>query len=336
MSVCVVLVNWRGWRDTVECLESLFRSTGVEFQVLVCDNDSGDGSLDHVRAWAEGRLDVAVDPSHPLRPLSFPPIPKPVRYACMSREEAERGGGDGADAPLVLVQTGANLGFAGGCNVGIRFALSRAAHRYVWLLNNDTVVDPHAMRALVDAAEADARAGMIGSTLLFYDDPQTVQALGLAAYNEWLALPRHVRTPEDVAALRGGEARAPHAYVVGASMLVPRPFLDDVGLLNEDHFLFFEELDWAVRARGRWGLAHAAASRVFHKEGASNGGNSAGSGKSLLADYHFMKNRIVVTRRHFPRRLPSVYLALGVAVARRALRGEWARAWMILKLCRTT
>jgi hypothetical protein len=109
-----------------------------------------------------------------------------------------------------------------------------------------------------------------------------------------------------------------------------------VGLLNEDHFLFFEELDWAVRARGRWALAHAAESRVFHKEGASNGGNSSGTGKSLLADYHFMKNRIVVTRRHFPSRLPSVYLALGVAAARRALRGEWGRAWMILKLCGTT
>ena len=335
MSVCVVLVNWRGWRDTLECLESLFRTTGVDFQVLVCDNDSGDGSLDHVRAWAEGRLDVAVDPAHPLRGHSFPPIPKPVRYAVLGRDEAERGGGEEADAPLVLVQTGANLGFAGGCNVGIRFALSRGAHRYVGLLNNDTVVDPHALRGLVDAAEADPRAGMIGSTLLFYDDPQTVQALGLAAYNDWLALPRHVRTPEGVAALQGGGAPAAHAYVVGASMLVPRAFLEDVGLLNEDHFLFFEELDWAVRARGRWGLAHAGESRVFHKEGASNGGNSSGSGKSLLADYHFMKNRIVVTRRHFPSRLPSVYLALGVAVVRRALRGEWGRAWMILKLCGT-
>lgn len=333
MSVCVVLVNWRGWRDTLECLESLFRSTGVEFQVLVCDNDSGDGSLEHVRAWAEGRLDVAVDPSHPLRSLSFPPIPKPVRYACMTREEAERGGGEDGVAPLVLVQTGANLGFAGGCNVGIRFALSRGTHRHVWLLNNDTVVDPHALRALVDAAGADPRAGMIGSTLLWYDEPEKVQALGLAAYNEWLALPRHVRTPQGVEALREPAA---HGYVVGASMLVPRAFLEDVGLLNEDHFLFFEELDWAVRARGRWGLAHAGESRVFHKEGASNGGNSAGSGKSLLADYHFMKNRIVVTRRHFPHRLPSVYLALGVAAARRVLRGEWSRAWMILKLCRTT
>jgi GT2 family glycosyltransferase len=329
MSVCVVVVTWQGWRDTIECLESLFRSSGVEFQVLVCDNDSGDGSLDHVRAWAEGRLEVAVDPAHPLRGLSYPPIPKPVRYTCMGRDEAERGGGEGADAPLVLVQTGANRGFAGGCNVGIRFALSRGTHDYVWLLNNDTVVHPDALRRLVEAARAEPRAGMIGSTLHWYDDPENVQALGLAAYNEWLALPRHVRTPQEVEALRGGAG----GYVVGASMLVPRGFLEDVGLLDEDYFYFFEELDWAARARGRWGLAHAAGSRVFHKEGATYGGSK---GRSLRADYYFMKNRIVVTRRHFPRRLPSVYVALGVAAARRALRGEWGRAWMILKLCRTT
>jgi len=333
MRVCVVVVNWNGWRDTIECLESLFRSSGVEFQVLVCDNDSSDGSLDHVRAWAEGRLDVAADPAHPLRGYSFPPVPKPVRYACLDRDAAERGGGDDADAPLVLVQTGANRGFAGGCNVGIRYALSRGVHDYVWLLNNDTVVDPDALRRLVEAAQAEPRAGMIGSTLLLYDEPDTVQALGLAAYNDWLALPRHVVTPQGVEALRGGAAAAAHGYVVGASMLVPRAFLEDVGLLDEDYFYFFEELDWAARARGRWGLAHAAESRVFHKEGATYGGNK---GRSLRADYHFMKNRIVVTRRYFPHRLPSVYVALGVAAVRRALRGELSRAWMILKLCRTT
>jgi GT2 family glycosyltransferase len=325
--VCVVLVNWNGWRDTVQCLESLLRSTGVELQVVVCDNDSGDGSLAQIRAWAEGRLAAPVDPSHPLSSLVSPPLAKPVRYAEYDRAGAERGGGQDADAPLVLVQTGANLGFAGGCNVGMRFALAGDRHRYVWLLNNDTVVHSDTLLHLVREAERDPRLGMVGSTLVSYDDPSAVQARGYGAYNPWLALPRHVRDAD-----RSGDA----AYVVGASMLVRRELMAQVGLMSEDYFLFFEELDWAMRAGRAWRLGHAPESVVFHKEGASNGGSSSGVGKSRLSDYYFMRNRIVFTRKFFPRRLPTVYLALGVAMARRAARGEWERARMIFDLCRST
>ena len=328
-SVCVVVVNWNGWRDTVMCLESLFRSSGVALQAVVCDNDSGDDSLDRIRGWAEGTIDAGPEAPGPLRELTSPPLPKPVPFAEYDRAGAERGGDERAVAPLVLVRTGANLGFAGGCNVGMRFALARG-HPYVWLLNNDTVVPPDALLHLVREAERDPATGMVGSTLRSFHDPDSVQALGYGSYDPWLALPRHIR--------RGGNgARAPRAaYVVGASMLVRRELLLDVGLLSEEYFLFFEELDWAMRARAGWRLGYAPRSVVFHKEGASNGGSSSGRGKSRLADYHFMRNRIVFTRKYFPHRLPTVYLALGVAAARRAARGEWSRARMILDLCRST
>lgn len=328
-AVCVVVVNWNGWRDTLVCLESLFRSTGVELQVVVCDNDSSDGSLERIRGWAAGEVIAGHHPPGPLQALALPVLPKPVPCVEYDRATAERGGGEGADLPLVLVRTGANLGFAGGCNVGMRFALARG-HRYVWLLNNDTAVLPDALSQLVREAEGDRRMGMVGSTLRSYARPASVQALGYGSYNPWLALPRHIRR-------RGAGSPARRAaYVVGASMLVRREFLLDVGLLSEEYFLFFEELDWAIRARDAWRLGYAPESVVFHKEGASNGGSSSGRGKSRLADYHFMKNRIVFTRKYFPHFLPTVYLALGVAAVRRVARGEWSRARMILDLCRST
>jgi GT2 family glycosyltransferase len=334
--VCAVVVNWNGWADTIECLETLLRSTGVALQVVVCDNGSEDGSLDRIRAWADGRLPAAGDPAGRLSALSSPPLPKPLRYAEYDRAAAEAGGDAGGDAPLVLVRTGANLGFAGGCNVGMRFALARESHPYVWLLNNDTVVRTDTLLHLVREAERSPGAGMVGSTLLSYADPNRVQALGYGAYNPWLALPRHVGGDRRASAVPPSLSGTRPAYVVGASMLVRREFLLDVGLLSEDYFLFFEELDWAMRARGRWSLGYAPGSLVFHKEGVSNGGSSSGRGKSRLADHYFMKNRIVFTRKYYPRRLPAVYLALGVAAARRALRREWGRARMILDLCRST
>jgi hypothetical protein len=299
--------------------------------VVVCDNASPDDSLARLRAWAEGRLDAWVPPGNPLRGYSFPPHSKPIRYVEYGRGEAERGGDPGADAPLVLVRTGGNLGFAGGNNVGLRYALARGFDA-VWLLNNDTVVRPDTLPAMLEEMRRDPRVGIVGSTLLYYHDPDTVQAWGGASYNPWLALPRHVGAsrpaaqPVDAAAV---ERRL--SYITGASMLVSAAFLREVGLMSEDYFLYFEEIDWATRNAGRFRLAYAPESVVFHREGGSIGAH--GRTKPALADYHFMRNRILYTRKYKPAALPTVYFALAVAALRRASRGEWDRVRMIARLC---
>lgn len=331
MRVCVVLLNYNGWADTLECLESVLRGGYRELTVVVCDNASHDGSLAHLRAWAEGRLDARVPPSNPLRALSFPPLPKPIPFVEYGRDEAERGGEPGDDAPLVLVRTGGNLGFAGGNNVGLRYALARGFDA-VWLLNNDTVVRPDTLAAMVEEMRRDPRVGIVGSTLLYYHDPATVQAWGGARYNPWLALPRHVGANQPAAlAVNAAEVERRLSYVTGASMLVSSAFLREVGLMSEDYFLYFEEIDWATRNAGRFRMAYAPASVVFHREGGSIGAH-AGK-KTALADYHFMRNRILYTRKYKPAALPTVYIALAVAALRRAGRGEWDRVRMIARLC---
>jgi GT2 family glycosyltransferase len=328
--VCTVIVNWNGWRDTVECLESLLRSEAPPYPIVVCDNGSTDGSLERIREWAAG----------------------PAGIACVEvdRATAERGGStetadrmEGDDVPepdhvpLILVRCGANLGFAGASNVGLRFALARPDVTHCWLLNNDTVAATDALSRLLDESRRDPGLGMIGSTLLYHGSPNRVQTLGGGRYNRWLALPRHIGAGlplEQAPAL--DEVRGVMDYVVGASMLVTRELLEDVGLLAEDYFLYFEELDWAWRARGWYGIGYAPRSIVHHKEGASIGGARDARNKSETADYHFIRNRILFTRRHAPMALPTVYLALLVAMARRILRGQPARAAMIARLCLTT
>ena len=331
MRVCIVLLSYNGWADTLECLESVFRLDFPEVRVVVCDNASPDDSPARVRAWAEGRLDAWVAPGHPLRPLSHPPTPKPVAYAEYGRDDAERGGDPALDPPLVLVNTGGNLGFAGGNNVGLRYALARGFD-CVWLLNNDTVVRPDALRRMAAEIQRDPSVGIVGSTLLYYHAPDTVQAWGGATYNPWLALPRHHGAHRPAAeAVDAAKVERRLAYVTGASMLVTSRFLREVGLMSEDYFLYFEELDWASRAAGRFRLAYAPESIVFHKEGGTIGASA--ERKTALADYHFMRNRILFTRKFRPAALPTVYFALGVAALRRARRGEWDRVRMIAGLC---
>lgn len=358
MKVAAVVLNWRGWPDTVECLESVYRTHPAPTMVVVCDNDSGDESVERIREWAAGRLDATPDDSGPLRQLTAPPVPKPIRVIEPASAGSPVHASDGLDGPhpagapepappsrdvpgdqpappLVLVETGSNLGYAGGNNVAIRHALADPEIDAVWILNNDTVVDPGALGALVGEIERSPDVGICGSTLLYYDRPAVVQTLGGAKYSPWTALPRHIGEGEPlVRAPAPDEVRRTMWYVNGASMLVTRRFVEEVGLMDERYFLYFEELDWALRARGRFSLGFAPGSVVFHKEGSSIGTDGA-ERKSELSDRWFHRNRLEITRRYFPRRMWTVRLALLVSVLRRLRRREWSRARMLVELARS-
>lgn len=324
--VYVVIVNWNGWSDTIECLESLARSQGVAFRIVVVDNDSSDDSVDRIAAWAAGHL-VAGRPTDPrLRALVSPPLSKPLPVTLLNRASAEAGGTP-MDEPLVLVRAGANLGFAGGCNVGIRYAQSRPDFRHVWLLNPDTLVSPSALRHLVERAERQPSVGQVGSRLMFYHQPDAMQAAGGMQFRRALAT-SHALPP----GLSAVEVERRMDYVVGASLLATREFVEVVGLMSEAYFLYFEEIDWAERGRPRFALGYAPESLVYHKEGGSIGSSADGRGRSALSDRYLLRNRLRFAWRHRRHALPLVWLGLLVALGNRVRRGQWGRAFEILRL----
>lgn len=328
-TVYVVVLNWNGWRDTLACLETVLRSDYPRFQVVVCDNASTDGSMTRLVAWAEGR-EPAPALSDALAPLATPAIAKPLPHAVLARAEAERGGHDATAAARVLfVQTGGNLGYAGGCNVGIRYAMARGDCSHVWLLNNDTVVPADALAELVARLDASPGAGLCGSRLLYYDEPERVQGWGGARYNPWLGTTRRLGDGEraDARADVGAIERAT-SYVYGASALASRRFLDAVGPMAEDYFLYFEELDWALRGRA-FARCYAHRSVVYHREGRSIGSSADWRRKSVLSDYYTLRNRLRVTRRFFPWALPTVYCGVVGALLNRLYRRQFRRAAMV-------
>jgi len=301
--VAVLLLNWNNWKDTNECLESVFQTSGVPYRIVVCDNGSQDNSLNHIATWAQS-------------------AGKP--YVLLSRTEAETGGAPADDSPLVLIQTGANLGFAGGNNVGLRYCLAKGGFDYVWVLNNDTVVAPDALHHLVARMQQDKAVGMCGSKLIFYHQRDRVQAYGGSAFDatRGVVVPigqfAHVDTACDVVAV---EAKT--AYVVGASMLVSTPFLKSVGLMSEDYFLYFEEIDWAFRARGQFKLAYADDSVVWHKEGGSIGSSSTKEPSAISTRYLY-RNRVIFNwrynRANFARCMARVAFELLVLLKRRQFK----------------
>ncbi len=305
-NVYIIIVNWNGWRDTIECLESVLKNDYPFYQVIVCDNGSHDDSVGNIKRWATGMLENEVMPSNPLYSLSFPPVRKPISFIEFTREEVDAVRKlNPTDARLILIQNGANLGFAGGNNVGIRYALGRDDFSHVWLLNNDVVIKPDALSHLVRRMNEKKDAGMCGSTIPYYSAPDTVWTLGGGIYNKWLSRSHSIGNMEPLrdAASRFDVEGTMH-YLAGASMLVSRAFLREVGLLNEEYFLYFEEPDWALRGKGRFSLAYAPESIVYHKVGASTKTINGLGISSKSSKFHTMKSQLLFTRNFFPLFIP--------------------------------
>jgi len=301
--------------------------------VLVCDNASTDDSWENMKAWAEGRFapDVAAD--FPLRHLILPRVPKPIPYLEYS-DATDMRRPQKCDVPLVLIQTGTNLGFAGGNNVALRYAQSQGDYEYIWIINNDTLVQPLTLSHLVDKLRSAPSYGMCGGTVVYQHVPHLIQARGGNTYVPWLGRTTplgFLETPETEVCETHIEARM--ACVSGACLLVSKALVQTVGYLSEIYFLYFEELDWALRARQHgYQLAYAARAIMYHQEGASiGGGNRDRAHKSWTADYFEIRNRLVFTRKFYPWAVPLVCLALLVTLGNRLRRRQWDRLGLVCK-----
>lgn len=325
MHSCVIIVNWNGWKDTIECLESVLRLKHDSFRIIVCDNGSTDGSLDKIRAWAQGEL-LAEAANPELSRLISPPVKKPIAYSEFSREEAESQQCS-YDSQFVVIRVGADLGYAGGNNVGLRYALGDPECEYFWILNNDVDVEPDALSAMIRVTGSQKNIGLCGSLNLSYYNPTEVQMEGGLRFNRWTA---RVSTPERLKVSQLSSEPLPMDYVNGASMLATRSFVEQVGLLDESYLIYFEELDWVRRAALRFSLGYARDSVIYHKEGAALGSSTVRVKRSLLAEKYVSRNRIVFTKRYFPWALPIVFAAVCAAAVERLLRRDVRRAALMI------
>lgn len=227
---------------------------------------------------------------------------------------------DTACIKISLIEAKKNLGYAAGNNIAIRHVLKQGDMDYVWILNNDTLVKTDSLTKLVKHAADDLQIGLCGSKLIYAWDKSRVQGVG-GRYNRWLATSSSYIKDADAYKID---------YVIGASVLVSKSFLENIGLMSQDYFLYFEELDWVERAKGKYKIDCAVDSIVYHKEGASTG--SSKNKTSKLSDYYLIRNRILFTRKYYWYCLPTVYFGLVLAIINRIRRKQYDRVFMIVKL----
>lgn len=318
--VYIILLNWNGWKDTVQCLESLFRGDYPHFRVIVCDNKSSDGSMEKIKAWAEGKLAVDEKINQTLKSAISPPIKKPVMYVRYNQAEAENGGKkDDEEFPLVLIQNNANRGFSAGNNVGIRYALKKGA-AYTWLLNNDTLVLRNTLKELVHCIQSDEAIGLVGSVIYFSGRPSEIQTYGGGKILPLLGLDRFARSPGRI------------HYVSGTSLFIKREVLEQTGLLDEGFFFYWEDVDFSRRALKKgWKPAVCGSAFVYHKFSASV------EGQSLKSDLFKAASLALYFKKHYKVRwiLPVAFNILGMVI-NRLLRGQFSRIFPILSEVFTT
>jgi len=257
--VSIVILNYNGWWDTIKCLESVYKSNYKKYQVIVVDNGSKIDNIEKFKNWAHKTQKNYI---HCEKNRFIYPKNK-------------------FDKELVTIINKENLGFAGGNNIGIRYALKCGAD-YIWLLNNDTIIDKDALIELIKLAEIDKKIGMVSSKLYCYHDPKKVQYNGEKVVYEGM---------EDVK----GELPKPTNSATGCSLLMRRKFIENVGLLDEDYFLYFEDNDISTRAlKAGWKVYYNPYSKVYHKGGASVGGWL----KTPLSVYYATRNLLLYHHKH--------------------------------------
>lgn len=317
--VAVAIVGYRCAEAIRACLEHLNRSTVPVGAVCICENGGPEAFAELAAALRSGLACAGTE--------ADPEAPPEAAESLVLRP-----GRPGAVGAVRLYRAGANLGYAGAVNLVIAALAPRPDWSALWVLNPDTLPRPTALAAVRDRAAAGGY-GIVGSRLVIQRSGR-VQLYG-GRWRRWLGrgynigLGAAAEAPVDPEAVE----TAQH-YVSGAAMFVSRAYIEAVGPMREDYFLYAEEVDWCLR-RGAFRLGYAHDSVVLHDHGAVIGSSVDRRARSPLSVFLDERNRLVLTRRFYPAAFPvaavmallftTQYLRAGaVRNFRVALAGWWA------------
>jgi GT2 family glycosyltransferase len=288
--VSIIILNWNGWEDTVECLESIYQINYPVFDVIVIDNNSEDNSIAKIRDYCEGKINVSSKFSE------HNPESKPIKlfeYTNLKLASTEFNELDkffaSSTKKLILIKNVKNYGFAEGNNIGIEFVTSSLGSDYVLLLNNDTVVDKEFLTELVKVSEDHGDVGFVGPKVYIYNQKNILQVAGGSTVDL-----KHGEVNE-IAYHYFDEGKYDHYFepdfVGGTCILIKKELIENVGLLDTNFFMYWEDADWCFRGR-KYGYksSYAYKSKIWHKYGASSG--------TPFRMYYFTRNRIYFVKKN--------------------------------------
>ncbi|WP_048191099.1 glycosyltransferase family 2 protein [Methanobacterium sp. SMA-27] len=297
--VAIVILNWNGWKDTIECLESIYQINYPNYRVVIVDNNSSDDSIQKIKDYSMGKLEIKS------KFFENNPDNKPIEVIEDNEFEITDFNNDNN---LILLKNDINYGFAEGNNIGIRFALKMFHPDYVLLLNNDTVTDKDFLKVLVYEGEKEKKVGLLGPKVYYYDNPNVIWCIG--GKIDW-KFARGINV--GINEIDNGQynKKKSFEYINGSAVLVKRKVFDNVGLLDKKFFLYFEEADLALRAAEKgFNCLYIPKAKIWHKVSRSGGGI-----RREIGLYYITRNRWIFMKKWAPKVNFLVFVPIQILMA---------------------
>ena len=268
LKIAAIILNWENAQASQACAHSVLKEMNrctdtVQSRLWIVDNGSNDGSVAALMGWVN----------------------------------------DVDDKRVSFIGNPENLGFSGGMNKGIFAAAQADQFDYIWLLNNDLIVEPGSLSAVARSAQEEAAVAIWGSTVVDANS-RRIQCAGGCRYNRWLGKESRVYAGISAAEVPGLEIPKLD-YIFGAAMLIRADVLARLHGLNEDYFLFYEELDLVEQLQQEDRLGWCKASIVLHQ----GGGSSVTKAEKVFTAYHAALSAYKFTWRYYPVCLPTVIIS---------------------------
>lgn len=311
-----VIVNFNSADVILDCLESLLAAQGVVLHIVVVDNASDSDDLVAIRQWASGKVPYCVPDD---LPFGLRPCAKPISLSGVPvAEQGHR---------VTLIEAGRNGGFAAGVNAGLEYLARQPELDRFWILNPDSAVPPQTPQAFAKEPVPEGGFSLMGGRVLYFETPDIIQIDGGTINrrtgvtgNIGLGKP-HATTPR------------PNAdeidFITGASMVASRAFYEIVGPMTEDYFLYYEEVDWALK-RGTLPLAYCPDGIIYHRAGTSIGSPTLGRPASAFSQYFKHRGRIKFVRKYFAGNLLFAYMYSLAKSAQMLIKGYRPEAYSVL------
>lgn len=297
--VYIIIVNYKRWEDTIDCLESVFRSSYTKFKIVVVDNDSRNDSIEHLKKWIEAntsRFDPAFDAVH------------------FHRKDIDAFTDPSPFCKLTLIQNDVNDGFAAGNNVVLRLLINEDA--YFWLLNPDMVIKEDTLGELVRFSGDQPREAIIGGQVRALSGNQELLYYGGGKLNYMSATTTMVTKTSLIPRLD---------YISGGCLFAHTSNLKRTGLLPEMYFVYWEDSDWCHWARKNGSTFPVCTTAICYDK------ISTAIGRGFMADYYYARNGLLFTWHYQRKKLPFVVFFNGIRFLKRLLTGRGKRAKGILR-----
>ncbi len=291
--ITIIILNWNGAKDTIECLETVLKSDYQKFNIIIIDNKSEDDSITRIQLWAQGNYREIFTR---FTELVLPPVERPIHVSILKMEDTshlhgfiqERLPHPPSVRSILLVENHQNSGFAGGNNLGMEIGGFLFKSKYYYILNNDTVIMKDAISTLVNELEKNNKIGAATSAIYRYNNPREIANLGgkITSYGN-----RKYYTKPTT------ERMKRITFVTGCALMVRRNIIEDMGLLSERFFFGEEDFDFSWRMKKKKiPMVCITSSKVYHKKGISS---EKLMGQNLENKFHYVFNRIIDMKYHY-------------------------------------